>query len=345
MSAFQTDCEGFHRRDFLQVGSAGLLGLSLPGFLAAKASAAGKETRAKAQSVILVWLAGGPATIDMWDNKPDAPEGIRGEFKPVDTAAKGVQICRDTCPRWASVDGTRPPSCGQPGPHHPVARPGHGVHDDRQQARPRPSQYPALGSLATKLLPDRSAACRRTSRFGEIRGGVGRAAAGYLGSAFNPFIVEGHGRPRQGRGPGSLRVRGMTAPDRKFTLDRARDDRDQLLLKGFESGFKELDKSRRTSWTGFDTFHKQALEILRSVRPDARRRSTSRTRRRPELRKTPTATTPFGQGACWRPGGLVEAGVRFSTRSRWAAGTRTARRSRRTRTACCRTLDHDARRR
>src|SRR6476661_5229383 len=90
----RTDCEGFHRRDFLAVGSAGLLGLSLPGVLAAEARAAnqGSAARSQAKSVILVWLAGGPATIDMWDNKPDAPEGIRGEFKSIDTTAPGVRF-------------------------------------------------------------------------------------------------------------------------------------------------------------------------------------------------------------------------------------------------------------
>ncbi|MBY0461339.1 MAG: DUF1501 domain-containing protein, partial [Gemmataceae bacterium] len=82
MSLSRTDCQNFHRRDVLTIGSAGLLGLTLPGLLAseAKAKAEGKKDAAKAKSVILLWLAGGPATIDMWDNKPDAPEGIRGEF-------------------------------------------------------------------------------------------------------------------------------------------------------------------------------------------------------------------------------------------------------------------------
>src|SRR5437764_9515196 len=90
MTTPRTDCEGFHRRDFLAVGSAGLLGLTLPNFLAARARAAARgdsRPKARAQSVILVWLAGGPATIDMWDNKPDAPEGIRGEIKSIATAA------------------------------------------------------------------------------------------------------------------------------------------------------------------------------------------------------------------------------------------------------------------
>src|SRR5205814_4968474 len=91
----RTDCEGFHRRDFLAVGSAGLLGLTLPSVLAAEAKAREKGDDVlpqKARSVILVWLAGGPATIDMWDNKPEAPEGIRGEFKSIDTNVPGIQF-------------------------------------------------------------------------------------------------------------------------------------------------------------------------------------------------------------------------------------------------------------
>src|SRR4029453_11792004 len=102
---FRTDCEGFHRRDFLQVGAAGLLGLSLPGFLAAEAKAKDQGTankKAKAKSVILVWLSGGPATIDMWDNKPDAPEGIRGEFKSIDTNVAGIQLA-ETFPKGAQL--------------------------------------------------------------------------------------------------------------------------------------------------------------------------------------------------------------------------------------------------
>src|SRR5262245_23003771 len=97
----KTDCEGFHRRDFLQIGSAGLLGLSLPSLLRSEARAAdGKKTKAK--GVILVWLAGGPATIDMWDNKPEAPEGIRGEFKSIDTKAQGIQFS-ECLPKMAEV--------------------------------------------------------------------------------------------------------------------------------------------------------------------------------------------------------------------------------------------------
>src|SRR5260370_28421125 len=94
---FRSDCEGFARRDFLKIGAAGLFGLSLPQLLQleaqSRAAAAGDEApRRRAQSVILIWLAGGPATIDMWDLKPDAPEGIRGEFRPISTSSHRVHI-------------------------------------------------------------------------------------------------------------------------------------------------------------------------------------------------------------------------------------------------------------
>src|SRR5436309_15819727 len=92
MNTQWTDCERFHCRDFLKVGVAAPLGLGLADLLRLEAHAAGKSKR-KASGVIMVWLAGGPSTIDMWDLKPEAPEGIRGEFKPIATSAPGVKIC------------------------------------------------------------------------------------------------------------------------------------------------------------------------------------------------------------------------------------------------------------
>src|SRR5947209_5106010 len=98
-------CGGWHRRDFLAFGSAGLLGLSLPDFLRLEAGSAQTAGRKRhADSVIMIWLAGGPATIDMWDLKPDAPEGIRGEFRPISTAVPGVQIS-EHLPRMARTIG------------------------------------------------------------------------------------------------------------------------------------------------------------------------------------------------------------------------------------------------
>ena len=82
---------GIVRREFLQVGFSGLLGLGLPGLLAGRASAGTTTPRAK--SMILVFLTGGLGHLDSFDMKPDAPEGIRGEFKPVATKVPGVHYC------------------------------------------------------------------------------------------------------------------------------------------------------------------------------------------------------------------------------------------------------------
>src|SRR5487761_1142985 len=96
-SPFACDDLGIRRRDLLRVGASGLFGLTLPELLRLEAKGssarAGHERKAQARAVILVWLNGGPATIDMWDMKPDAPDAVRGEFRPSSTRAAGMQIC------------------------------------------------------------------------------------------------------------------------------------------------------------------------------------------------------------------------------------------------------------
>ena len=83
---------GIARREFLQVGFSGFLGLGIDGLLAARSAA---ETRpaGRAKSMILVFLTGGPSQLDTFDLKPDAPAEIRGEFKPIATKTPGVSFC------------------------------------------------------------------------------------------------------------------------------------------------------------------------------------------------------------------------------------------------------------
>src|SRR3982750_3071529 len=88
---------GVIRREFLQVGFSGFLGLGWPGLLAGRARAheaagAGGVTPGRAKSMILVFLTGGLSHLDSFDPKPDAPEGIRGEFGTIATAAPGVRF-------------------------------------------------------------------------------------------------------------------------------------------------------------------------------------------------------------------------------------------------------------
>jgi uncharacterized protein (DUF1501 family) len=79
------------RREFLRAGSLGLVPLSLPQLLQARAQPKNPAPRAKACILLFMW--GGPAQQDTWDPKPDAPAEYRGEFKPIATAVPGLQIC------------------------------------------------------------------------------------------------------------------------------------------------------------------------------------------------------------------------------------------------------------
>jgi hypothetical protein len=87
--------DGITRRETLRAGALSLLGGSLPleQVFGAKAVPPTVQRPGRAKSVIVLFLGGGAATQDMWDLKPEAPEGIRGEFKPIVTSAPGIQIC------------------------------------------------------------------------------------------------------------------------------------------------------------------------------------------------------------------------------------------------------------
>jgi hypothetical protein len=84
---------GITRREVLQVGYSGLLGLGLPALMGpAAAATSGAARAARPKRVILVFLTGGPSHLDMFDPKPNAPAEIRGEFKPMATSVPGIQI-------------------------------------------------------------------------------------------------------------------------------------------------------------------------------------------------------------------------------------------------------------
>ncbi|MBN9120018.1 MAG: DUF1501 domain-containing protein [Planctomycetes bacterium] len=301
----RTDCEGFHRRDVLTIGSAGILGLTLPGILASEARAASKKelgSKQKAKSVILLWLAGGPATIDMWDNKPEAPEGIRGEFKSIGTSVNGVQIA-ETFPKFAQVadKATIVRSLYHTIPSHSPAT----VFMTTGNKPTAALQYPSMGSVAAKMLTTEVGVPPYVT-FGDIRNGSA-GLAGYLGTGYNPFVIEGNGAPgKDGAArPGSgFSVRGLTLKG-SFTLEEL-EKRDALLQK-FDTGFAGLDRSNDLV-DGLDTFHQQALEILKS---DKTRKALDLGAEKPATREMYGAT-PFGQGAL-AARRLVEAGVRFAT--------------------------------
>src|SRR6202166_51098 len=88
-------CDGITRRETLKAGALSLLGgaFNLPSLLASEENRGAPARTAKAKSVILLYLLGGAPTQDMYDLKPNAPEKIRGEFKPIASNVTGIQIC------------------------------------------------------------------------------------------------------------------------------------------------------------------------------------------------------------------------------------------------------------
>jgi hypothetical protein len=288
MSArYPTDCEGFYRRDFIKLGAAGLFGLTLPDLL--RIEAATKADR-KAKGVIVLWLSGGPSTIDMWDLKPEAPDDIRGEFKQIETKADGIQICEhlpkvaqvmDKCSIVRSVAHTIPDH-------------GRGAVWMMTGNKPTPAvQYPSLGSLTARLIPAEPGVPPYVTFSRSSTG-----SAGYLGTAYNPFEVEGN------PGNGSLRVRGVSLPN-GFTLDDL--ENRNKLLEDIDTKFKKLDESADTV-AGLDKFHQQALDILRADKTKKAFDLNSE----PQALRTRYGTDAFGQGAL-AARRLIQAGVRFAT--------------------------------
>ena len=85
---------GVTRRELLRVGGLGALGLTIGDLARLRAAAGGqKMDNPRAKSCVFIFLFGGPSHIDLWDMKSEAPAEIRGEFRPVDTAVPGIQLC------------------------------------------------------------------------------------------------------------------------------------------------------------------------------------------------------------------------------------------------------------
>lgn len=92
-------CDGITRRDVIKLGAMGIGGLTLADLLRAESLAG---STAKRRSIINICLPGGPTHLDMFDLKPDAPQEIRGEFRPIETNVAGMEIC-ELFPKLATM--------------------------------------------------------------------------------------------------------------------------------------------------------------------------------------------------------------------------------------------------
>ena len=224
-------CDGLTRREMLRVGALGLGGLTLPGLLRLE-SAAASTRRARARSVILLFLSGGPSHLDMWDLKPEAPEEIRGTFRPIDTNVPGVRIS-EHMPRMARVadkyaivrsmhhaSGNHPAAAYWMMVGSPMARLAPQVVTMSREDRPHP------GSVLSKVLPAPAnvpafvMVPEAISPVGPERPGQ---HAGFLGAAYDPYRVNSD-PSSPGYSPGSLQpaqeVSGSRIDARRRLLDQ-----------------------------------------------------------------------------------------------------------------------------
>src|SRR5687768_1831289 len=82
-------CSGVSRREILRLGALSAIGLTLPDLLRARGASASAPI---AKRCILFFLEGGLAHQDTFDPKPDAPDGVGGEFKPIPTRLPGIRF-------------------------------------------------------------------------------------------------------------------------------------------------------------------------------------------------------------------------------------------------------------
>jgi Protein of unknown function (DUF1501) len=293
LTGSRSDCEHYYRRDFLKIGSAGLLGLTLADAFRQEARPAPASKRAKAKGVILIWLGGGPSTIDMWDLKPNAPENIRGDFKPISTKVNGLSIC-EHLPKTAGVmDRCAVVRSLQ----HGITAHGPGTVYVATGHPPSPAlEYPSLGSLAAHVLPPPTGVPPYVL-FSQARASGYSGGAGFLGSAYNPFEVEA------GAARGKLHVEGISLPH-GFTVGQLTERK--KLRDRFDANFRALDEADVPASLG--RFQQQALDILRS---DKTRRAFDLTAET-DARRDNYGRTPFGQSVLTARR-LIEAGARFVT--------------------------------
>lgn len=85
------------RREMMKISTLGLGAMSGSGWMNVLARAASSDaprtgTGRRAKQCILLWMDGGPSQHDTFDMKPDAPDNIRGPFRPIASSVPGIQI-------------------------------------------------------------------------------------------------------------------------------------------------------------------------------------------------------------------------------------------------------------
>jgi hypothetical protein len=147
----------FTRRAAIQAGAIGLVGLGmnhLAAFRAAVAADGAAPPSGKARSVVYIFLSGGLAQHDSFDLKPEAPDDIRGEFKPIATRTPGLQICEhlpllaDRSHLWSIVRSLTHKSNDHSAGHHIMLAGRSDLPTGFDPNRPKETDWPSIAAVA-----------------------------------------------------------------------------------------------------------------------------------------------------------------------------------------------------
>jgi hypothetical protein len=294
-------CDGVTRRDFLQVGSLGAIGLTLADWQATQARANPTALAADAddRACIMIFNLGAPSQLDLFDMKPDAPAEIRGPFKPIKTKVAGIDLS-ELLPLHAEIADkfSLVRSC-----NHTAAA----VHDTGHQMMQTGRLFtggvntPHAG-CALAYLKGRKSDLPPHVMLPEPMGPTGGNLphgqdGGFLGKAYDPFVLMAD--PSQP----NFQVPDLLPPKQigEARLDRRRKLRE--IVEGEVNKFEASDDARL-----LDTNFAAAFRMMTS--PKAREafdlsKETDKVRDRYGRHR-------FGQ-SCLLARRLIEAGVRFVT--------------------------------
>ncbi len=303
----RTACSEFFRsplsrRQFLQVGALGTLGLTLPAALRAEAQSG---LKVRARSVIFLHQFGGPAHQDTFDMKPEAPAELRGEFKPIASSLPGLNVC-ELLPRVSRImhHFTVVRSVNhRVGAHNSAtyySLTGHTPQVDIVSATASASDFPAYGSVVSKLAPSTMRVPTFVALPWMIADGVFRTPgqfAGYLGKEHDPLFITKDPNSR------NFSVEDLTLPI-EVPLERVSSRR---ALRSGLAAYSRLNESI-AAVRGLDAYQRKALSLLTSSETQ---RAFDIEAEDPRLRDR-YGRTSYGQSVLMARR-LVESGVRFVT--------------------------------
>ena len=246
----------------------GLLGLTMPNLLRAQeqqkkwTATGGATIKPRAKSIIFLYQFGGPSHIDMFDMKPDAPEGVRGPHKPISSSADGIQVS-EHLPRVAKIMNkvTLIRSMTHNMKNHNSASyyalSGHAPPVDDIRLKDTLELFPAYGSVVDRLAPTRGDMPTFVSYPYLIRDGAVTPGqhASFLGKAHDPFFFS--------QDPNSA---DFALPEISLPSDMpvARLEERRELQKIIDRQSRLLDTSAAAK--GLDDYYSRAMAMLNSTR-------------------------------------------------------------------------------